>query len=304
MSQVSKKYLVCVVGPTAVGKTKLAIDLAKHFFTDVLSADSRQIYKELAIGTAKPSVQEMEGVTHHFIDSHYLTDAFSAGIFEREGNMLLESLFAKHDVVVLCGGTGLYVQALLYGMDEVPKVEESYRVQLTQDLEEKGITYLQEELLKVDPETFHSMDIQNPQRVMRALEVYRATGIPISKYRTGSKKERFYQPILVGLEREREELYSRIDQRMDIMLEQGLEEEAAQYYPQRHLNALQTVGYREIYDKMDGLYDREEMIRLLKRNSRHYAKRQMTWFTKMEGIHWFHPNEWNEVIEYIQKSMQ
>lgn len=304
MSQVSKKYLVCVVGPTAVGKTKLAIDLAKHFSTDVLSADSRQIYKELAIGTAKPSAEEMEGVIHHFIDSHYLTDEFSAGIFEREGNTLLEILFAKNNVVVLCGGTGLYVQALLYGMDEVPKVDESYRTQLTQDLEEKGLTLLQEELLKVDPETFHSMDIQNPQRVLRALEVYRATGNPISIYRTGAKKERFYQPILIGLERDREELYNRIDARMDIMLEQGLEKEAEQYYSQRHLNALQTVGYREIYDKMDGLYDREEMIRLLKRNSRHYAKRQMTWFTKMEGIHWFHPNEWNEVIEYIQKSMQ
>ncbi|MFN8414993.1 MAG: tRNA (adenosine(37)-N6)-dimethylallyltransferase MiaA [Cytophagaceae bacterium] len=304
MSQVSKKYLVCVVGPTAVGKTKLAIDLAKHFSTDVLSADSRQIYKELAIGTAKPTLEEMEGVTHHFIDSHYLSDEFSAGIFEREGNSLLESLFAKHDVVVLCGGTGLYVQALLYGMDEVPKVDESYRTLLTQELEEKGITSLQEELLKVDPETFHSMDIQNPQRVIRALEVYRATGNPISAYRTGAKKERPYQSILIGLERDREELYSRIDQRMDIMLDLGLEKEAELYYSQRHLNALQTVGYREIYDKMDGLYDRDEMVRLLKRNSRHYAKRQMTWFTKMEGIKWFHPNQWNEVKEYIKKSMQ
>lgn len=304
MSQVSKKYLVCVVGPTAVGKTKLAVDLAKHFSTDVISADSRQIYKELAIGTAKPTIEEMEGVKHHFIDSHNLTDEFSAGVFEREGNALLDTLFAQKEVVVLCGGTGLYVQALLYGMDDVPKVEEVYRTQLTAELEEKGIAILQEELLQVDADTYHAMDINNPQRVIRALEVYRATGIPISKYRIGAKKARSYQPIIIGLERDREELYNRIDQRMDIMLEQGLEKEAALYYSQRELNALQTVGYREIYDHMDGQYDREEMIRLLKRNSRHYAKRQMTWFTKMEGIHWFHPNRWNEIIEYIKKYMQ
>jgi tRNA dimethylallyltransferase len=304
MSQVSKKYLVCVVGPTAVGKTKLAIDLAKHFFTDVLSADSRQIYKELAIGTAKPTKEEMEGVPHHFIDSHSLTDEISAGIYERDGNKLLESLFVKQDVVVLCGGTGLYVQALLYGLDEVPKVDESYRTELTLELEEKGITSLQEELLKVDPESFHSIDIHNPQRLIRALEVYRSEGNPISSYRTGTEKERFYQPILIGLERDREELYTRINKRMDIMLEQGLEKEAERYYSQRYLNALQTVGYREIYNFMEGMYNREEMIRLLKRNSRHYAKRQMTWFTKMKGVHWFHPTDWDKIVKYIKDSMQ
>lgn len=294
------KYLIVLVGPTAVGKTALSIEIAKRYQTSVLSADSRQIYKELSIGTAKASPEEQDGVPHYFVDSLSIEEPFNAGMFEREGLAMLETLYQKNDVVVLCGGTGLYVKALLEGMDELPESNPDLRAALNTEFEQRGLEAMQEELKGIDPTTYKQIDLQNPLRVFRAIEVYRQTGKPLSEYKTGEKKARPFKVIKIGLTMDREELYARIDKRMDLMLAAGLEEEAKKYIAHRNVNALQTVGYSEIYGFIDGLYDREEMIRLLKRNSRRYAKRQLTWFTRDEEIVWFHPREVGEIEAFIE----
>lgn len=298
------KYLIVIVGPTAVGKTALSIEIAKRYHTSILSADSRQIFKELSIGTAKASLEEQDGVPHYFVDSLSIEEPFNAGMFEREGLALLETLFQKDDVVVLCGGTGLYVKALLEGMDELPETDLDLRAALNAEFEQRGLEAMQEELKSIDPATYNQIDLQNPLRVFRAIEVYRQTGNVLSEYKTGEKKVRPFNVIKIGLTMERAELYARIDKRMDLMLAAGLEEEAKKYIAHRNVNALQTVGYSEIYGCIDGLYDREEMIRLLKRNSRRYAKRQLTWFTRDEEITWFHPREAGEIEAFIEARLK
>jgi tRNA dimethylallyltransferase len=300
----ANKYLIVIVGPTAVGKTALSIQIAKKYKTSILSADSRQIYKELSIGTAKASKEEQDGVPHYFVDKLSIEEPFNAGMFEREGLELLEALYKTTDVVVLCGGTGLYVKALLEGMDELPETDLELRANLNQEFEQRGLEAMQQELKKIDIETYKNIDLQNPLRVFRAIEVYRQVGTPLSALRTGEKKQRPFKVIKVGLTMDRDALYERIDARMDLMLEQGLEAEAKQYIPYKHLNALQTVGYSEVYGFLDNNYDREEMIRLLKRNSRRYAKRQLTWFTKDEEIKWFHPNEIGAIGVFIENRFE
>jgi tRNA dimethylallyltransferase len=300
----ANKYLIVIVGPTAVGKTALSIQIAKKYKTSILSADSRQIYKELSIGTAKASKEEQDGVPHYFVDKLSIEEPFNAGMFERDGLELLEALYKKNDVVVLCGGTGLYVKALLEGMDELPQTDLELRASLNQEFEQRGLEAMQEDLKQIDIETYKRIDLQNPLRVFRAIEVYRQLGIPLSVLRTGEKKLRPFKVIKIGLTMDREALYERIDTRMDAMLEQGLEVEAKQYIPYKHLNALQTVGYSEVYGFLDGMYDREEMVRLLKRNSRRYAKRQLTWFNKDAEIQWFYPNEVRTIGEFIENSFE
>jgi tRNA dimethylallyltransferase len=296
----ANKYLIVIVGPTAVGKTALAIQIAKKYQTSILSADSRQIYKELTIGTAKASKEEQDGVPHYFVDQLSIEEPFNAGMFEREGLELLEMLYKTNDVVLLCGGTGLYVKALLEGMDELPETDLELRANLNQEFEERGLKVMQEELKSIDLITYNSIDLQNPLRVFRAIELYRQLGIPLSVLKTGEKKQRPFKVIKIGLTMDRDVLYHRIDMRMDIMLEQGLEAEAQQFSQYKNLNALQTVGYSEVYGFLDGLYNREEMIRLLKRNSRRYAKRQLTWFIKDAEMKWFHPNEVEEIELFIE----
>jgi tRNA dimethylallyltransferase len=298
------KYIITVVGPTAVGKTALSVLLAREYDTCVISADSRQIYKELSIGTAKPSKEEQEGIVHYFIDSLSITESFNAGIFERQGLKLIEELFKKHDVIIVCGGTGLYIKALLEGMDTFPETDPYIRNVLLKEFTDKGLNPMVEELKEVDELTYRSIDLQNPVRVLRALEVYRQTGIPISDFRKGSRKERSFHTIKIGLTMERSLLNERIDKRMDAMLAAGLENEAYENIEFRHLNALQTVGYTEVFGHLDGEYAREEMVRLLKRNSRRYAKRQMTWFGKDSEINWFQPNQVNEIVSYINKKLK
>lgn len=298
------KYLIVIVGPTAVGKTALSIEIAKRYHTSILSADSRQIFKELSIGTAKASPEEQDGVPHYFVDSLSIEEPFNAGMFEREGLDLLEKLFQKDDVVVLCGGTGLYVKALLEGMDALPETDPELRAALNIEFEQRGLEAMQEELKCIDAITYNQIDLQNPLRVFRAIEVYRQTGTPLSEFKTGEKKARPFNVIKIGLTMDREELYARIDKRMDLMLAVGLEDEAKKYIAHRNVNALQTVGYSEIYGYVDGLYDREEMIRLLKRNSRRYAKRQLTWFTKDEEITWFHPAAVGEICAFIESQVK
>lgn len=292
------------MGPTAVGKTALSIALAKRYKTCVLSADSRQIYKELSIGTAKASMEEQDGVPHYFVDSLSIEEPFNAGIFEREGLQLLDVLFKKHDVVILCGGTGLYVKALLEGMDELPETDQELREALNKEFAERGLEAMVEELKEIDDATYQQIDLQNPSRVFRAIEVYRQTGKPLSVFKTGTKKERPFKSIKIGLNMPREDLYERIDRRMDLMLAAGLEEEARANIKYRNLNALQTVGYSEIFGFIDGDYGREEMVRLLKRNSRRYAKRQLTWFSRDAEVVWFHPGELKEIESFIESHLQ
>ncbi len=297
------KYLVVVVGPTAVGKTALAIALAKHFRTEVLSADSRQFYREMEIGTAKPTPEEMDGVPHHFVDSRSVHEPYDVGQFEQEALACLEALYQQHEVAIMAGGSGLFVDAVCRGFDELPKPGPEVREAVAALYREQGIEALQEELRAVDPEYYLQVDLQNPQRLMRALEVCRFTGLKFSDLRKGQVKERPFRVIKVGLNTEPEILYQRIDHRMDLMIEAGLFEEARRLAPYKDLNALQTVGYREIFGFLDGEYDREEAVRLLKRNSRRYAKRQLTWFKRDEQTHWLSPGDITGAILHIEHRM-
>ncbi|UFH56009.1 tRNA (adenosine(37)-N6)-dimethylallyltransferase MiaA [Spirosoma sp. KNUC1025] len=293
------KTLLVVAGPTAVGKTALCVQLAQRLQTDVVSADSRQLYRELTIGTAKPSRAEMGGVRHHFIDSHSILDPVNAGRYERECLALLDELFQKQDVVILSGGTGLYINAVCFGLDDIPAVEPALREHLFVRLQQEGLTVLQHELRQLDPDYALSADLQNPVRVTRALEVCLASGRPYSSFRRQHTAQRPFRPVLVSLERPRDELYVRIDARMDAMLAAGLVDEVRSLLPYRHLAALQTVGYQEVFPYLGGEYDYEEMVRLLKRNSRRYAKRQMTWFRNQSNYQWFGPQEAEKILDYI-----
>lgn len=293
-----------LAGPTAVGKTSLSIELAKRFQTEIISADSRQFFKEMEIGTAKPTEEEMDGVTHHFINSHSIHDNYNVGQFEKDALKKLDQLFQKHDVVFVVGGSGLYVKALCEGIDDMPAIPAEIRQKLNAEFEQNGIEYLQNEVAKCDPEYFKIVDQQNPQRLIRALELYCATGKNMSFYRTQQNKvERPFNIIKIGLERTREELYDRINLRMDQMISEGLFEEAEKLYHYRNLNALQTVGYSEIFGFLNGEYDREEAIRLLKRNSRRYAKRQMTWFKRDPEFVWFSAEDKGKVIDYLESKI-
>lgn len=293
-----------LAGPTAVGKTSLSIQLAERFQTEIISADSRQFYKEMEIGTAKPTMEEMKGVPHHFINSHSIQDDYNVGQFEKDALKLLDKLFQKHDAVFVVGGSGLYVKALCEGIDDMPAIPAEIRQKLNGEFEQNGIEYLQNEVAKSDPEYFKIVDQQNPQRLIRALELFRATGKNMSFYRAQEKQvDRPFNIIKIGLERPREELYVRINLRMDQMISEGLFEEAEKLYSFKNLNALQTVGYSEIFGFLDGEYDREEAVRLLKRNSRRYAKRQMTWFKRDPEFVWFSAEDKGKVIDYLESKI-
>ncbi len=299
-----KPTLISVVGPTAVGKTAVAIKLARKLNTEIISADSRQFYKEMHIGTAKPGFDELQEVKHHFINSHSIDQLYSSGEFGRDAAQLLEQLFQKHKVLIAVGGSGLYLKALWEGFDDMPEIDQSIREQLNRELRELGITKLQEELQQTDPIYYDQVDVNNGQRIIRALEVIRSTGNTFSSYRQKKVKDVPYENLKIGLNMERSELFKRIDERMDKMIASGLFEEAEGLIDYRDHNALQTVGYSEIFDYIDGKYDKEEAIRLLKRNSRRYAKRQLTWFRKFEDITWFEPDQENEIHTFINDRVE
>lgn len=296
-----KKQLICIVGATAVGKTSLAIQLAHYFNTVIISADSRQFYKELNIGTAKPNALEMDGIIHYFIDNQSITQNYSVGEYEKDALSLLDNLFQKYDTIVAVGGSGLYVRALCDGLDEFPKIDADIRPQLQKELEEKGLSYLTNLLKELDFDYYQEVDLQNTQRVLRAVEVCIGTKKTYSSFRKGKKKERPFQIIKIGLTLPREILYQKIDARMDLMIEQGLEKEATDLLPFAAHNALKTVGYQEIFDFLENKYDWNECVRLLKRNSRRYAKRQITWFGADNEITWFEPNDLEKIINFIEK---
>lgn len=294
-----KKTVILIAGPTAVGKTAFAIQLAKHFHTAIISADSRQCYKEITIGVAKPSVEELNAVKHYFINSHSITDDVTAAAYEHYALTAAEELFATNDVAVMVGGTGLYIKAFCEGMDQIPAVPEELRVQLQQQYQQYGIEWLQQQLQQQDPLFAAQGEMQNPQRMLRALEVVKASGESIIKFRKGEKQQRPFDVIKIGLELPREELYNRINLRVDLMMKEGLLEEAKTVYPQRQLNALQTVGYRELFDYFDGMLTLPQAVEKIKQNSRHYAKRQLTWFKRDTAMKWFYPWDALAIIEYI-----
>jgi tRNA dimethylallyltransferase len=283
-----RPVLLTIAGPTAVGKTALCVQLAQHFGTEIVSADSRQFFRELSIGTAKPTLEEMQGVPHHFIDSHSISEDYSAGRFATDCQAVLQELFQKYPVVILTGGSGLYVQAVTDGLDELPSVPPEVRAQLHAELATHGLPYLVAELAETDPVAHARIDQQNPQRIVRALEITRATGRPFSSFHSdGPPPENpLFRNVKVALTREREVLYQRINLRVEHMLEAGLLDEVKSVLPYRHHHALQTVGYQEIFGYLDGEYDWAEAVRLLRRNTRRYAKRQLTWLRRDAAYQW------------------
>ena len=296
--------MVCIVGPTAVGKTNVAITLAQQFSAEIVSADSRQFFKEMSIGTAKPSPEELAAAPHHFINSHSITQAFSVGDFEKEALSLLENLFKKHSIAFLVGGSGLYVQAITQGFDSLPKAPPELRAELNKQLTEEGIESLQKRLEALDPTYYNEVDIYNPQRIIRALEVCISTGQPFSAYRTYAANERPFEVLTIGLNTERSQLYDRINKRVDTMMEQGLLAEVETLLPYRELNALQTVGYQELFDYLEGKKSLEKAVEEIKQNTRRFAKRQLTWFRKNTETHWFEPQQVPEINALISKKLK
>ena len=298
-----QKTCIVIVGPTAVGKTSLAISLAQYFNTEIISADSRQCYRELNIGVATPSVQQLQQVKHYFIQSHSVHEEVNAAVFENYALDSIKNIFQDHDIAIVTGGTGLYVKAFCEGLDEIPEVDGNIRSKIIQQYEEKGLSWLQEEVSVNDPLYYSAGEIQNPQRLMRALEVLLSTGRSIRSFQRQQPQERDFRIIKTGLELPREQLYQNINHRVDEMMKQGLLDEVKGLTPLRQLNALQTVGYSELFKYLDGSISLEEAIEEIRKNTRHYAKRQMTWFRKDPSIKWFLPTEFDTLKSYLKHNL-
>ena len=298
------KYLITVIGPTAIGKTAMAIEIAKHFKCEIISADSRQFFREMAIGTAVPSKEELDAAKHNFIQNISIFDEYNVGDFERDAIAKLAELFLTNDYAVLVGGSGLYIDAILKGFDDFPDVEPDVRENLKANYELHGIEYLQQQLQQLDPVHYEKVAKENPQRLMRALEVCIGSGRPYSSFLNIKKNSRTFTPIIIGLEAERQLMYDRINLRVDIMVDAGLIEEARELYTHKSLNALQTVGYRELFNYFDGEFTLPFALDEIKKNTRRFAKRQMTWFKRTEGAQWFDfKTPLPEIINYIEEKV-
>ena len=294
-----RQTLIVLAGPTAVGKTDLSIELAKALQTEIISADSRQVYKEMRIGTAVPEPEQLAAVKHHFIQNKSIHNYFSAGKYELEALELLKELFKKHSTVLLTGGSGMYIDALCKGIDKIPAPDAEIRKKVINKHETEGIESIRFELKRIDPEFYQLADLNNPKRIMKALEVFYQTGEKYSNLRAGHDKERDFDCLYIILDRERSELYERINRRNELMFEHGWEEEAKELLPHSHLNALNTVGYKELFAYLKGEHSLERAKELIKRNTRRYAKRQITWFKRYDDAAWFHPSEKEEILNYI-----
>jgi tRNA dimethylallyltransferase len=299
-----KKILIVIVGPTGIGKTNLSIALAKHYNTEIISSDSRQIYKELSIGTATPEPHQLNTVNHCLIHSLSIHDYYNASMFEQDALIHLKKIYKHNQIAILVGGSMLYVDTLCRGIDNLPTTPKSIREQIQQRLSEMGLDALKAELQHIDPDYCETADLKNPKRITRALEVFYTTGEPVSKFRTNTKQERDFEVIKIGLDAPRNLLYERINQRVDLMIELGLEEEARGVYPFKHLNALNTVGYKELFEYFDGEISRNEAIEKIKSNTRNYARKQLTWFRKDTEIQWFTINQENEIMNWIENQIQ
>jgi tRNA dimethylallyltransferase len=300
----NKKNLIVIAGPTAIGKTALGIQLAKQFHTDIISADSRQFFKEMSIGTAKPSAAEMQDIKHHFIDSHSITETYNVGKYETEAIALLDQLFQTKDIVIMVGGSGLYIDAVCKGFDELPEADEAIRMKINTMLQNEGIESLQNLLKELDPVYYSQVDLNNPQRLCRALEVCLTSGKPYSTLREGKTRKRNFEIIKIGLNTSRDVLYSRINQRVDEMMAHGLLDEVKKLLPFKDSNALQTVGYKEIFDHLENNTDLKTAIELIKQNTRKFAKRQLTWFKRDTEMKWFEPDQAKEIIDYIDSKLE
>lgn len=294
-------YLITVLGATAIGKTALSIKLAQHFNAEIISFDSRQFYKEMQIGTAVPSPEELTAAKHHFIQNRSVFDNYSVGQFEKDALAKLDELFSKNKVVIMVGGSGLYANAVINGLDYFPEVSSEIRTTLNERLLSEGITSLQNQLKELDIESFNTIEIDNPHRLIRALEICLGTGKTYSEFKNKPKATRNFTPIKIGLTADREIMYSRINQRVDIMMQEGLLDEATSLYQHKNLNALQTVGYRELFEYLDGNCTLEFAVEEIKKNTRRFAKRQVTWNKKDQEIHWFNfETNFSEVIKSLK----
>lgn len=305
------KYLITIVGPTAIGKTALSIALAQHFKCEIISCDSRQFFKEMTIGTAVPNPDELQAAKHHFIQNISIFDNYTVGDYEKEALNKLEELFKHNDYAILIGGSGLYVDAVLKGFDEFPEIDPTIRENVAQEYEQHGIVYLQEQLKKLDSSYYDKLTtenpqtLQNPQRMMRFIEVCLGTGKAYSSFLNQKKNNRDFTPILIGLEADRAVIYDRINQRVDIMMNNGLLEEAHRLHPNKALNALQTVGYRELFSYFDGEFNLPFAIEEIKKNTRRFSKRQLTWFKRKENTKWFdYLTPKSEIINFIEKNIK
>jgi len=298
------KTLIVIAGPTAIGKTTLAIKLAQKYHTEIISADSRQFYREMEIGTAKPSLEELKVAKHHFINSLSVNDHYTVGDYEKEALLLIDELFKKHDVIILVGGSGLFIKAIIDGFDDLPASSEEIRKGLNDLFKIQGITSLQKKLKEVDPVFYNEVDLNNPQRLIRALEVYETTGKPFSDFRNDTKKKRPFDIIQIGLNIEREKLYENINLRVDLMVDNGLVQEVLALRQFRHLNPLNTVGYSELFDYFDEKLTLKEAIGQIKQNTRRFAKRQLTWFRKAKDFKWFEPQEDEMLFSYLESVLE
>ena len=298
----SKKTLITIVGPTAIGKTSLSILIASYFKTEIISCDSRQFYKEMTIGTAVPEKEELAEVPHHFIQNRSVFEDYNVGDFERDALNVLDTLFKKHNIVVMVGGSGLYVKAVLEGLDDFPKIDSTIRLELNNIYKNEGIIPLQQQLKKLDIETYNTISLDNPQRIIRALEICIGTNLPYSSFKGKGKRKRDFESIIVGLNGDRQKIYDRINYRVDLMVKKGLLDEAKKLHPQKSLNALQTVGYKELFLFFDGKITKEYAVEEIKKNTRRFAKRQLTWFKKNTNIMWFDfETDLSDLIKKLKK---
>lgn len=298
------KYLISIVGPTAIGKTSLSIQLAQHFNTEIISADSRQFYKEMTIGTAAPTKEELNSAKHHFIHNKSIFEDYNVGAFEKDALQTLNELFKTHDIVIMVGGSGLYVDAISKGLDDFPEVESDIRKQLNKDLENHGLLFLQEKLKTLDEKSYNTIAIDNPHRVIRALEICIGTGKPYSSYLNKNTANRPFKTVTIGLTADRDIIYNRINQRVDLMVKTGLLEEARDLYNNKDLNALNTVGYKELFNFFDSTWTLDFAISEIKKNTRRFAKRQLTWFRKDKTILWFdYQTSKDQIITELNKKM-
>ena len=302
--KLTEKTLITIVGPTAIGKTSLSIALAQHLKTEIISCDSRQFYKEMNIGTAVPEVSELQTAQHHFIQDRSIFENYNVGTFEKDSLLKIKELFKKHDTLIMVGGSGLYVDAVLKGFDEFPEVDPKIREDLTKQLEKEGLHSLQEKLKELDLDTYENIALENPQRLIRALEICIGTGLPYSSFKGKAREKRTFKSIKIGLNGDRNKIYERINLRVDLMIEKGLVEEAKKLYEHRNLNALQTVGYKELFSYFDEHITKEFALEEIKKNTRRFAKKQLTWFRKDLDINCFDFQESTQtIIEYIVQKL-
>ncbi len=300
----SGKTVIVITGPTGIGKTGLSIKVAKHFNCPIISADSRQIFKEIKIGTAAPTRRELEEVSHHLIGTKSIDDYYSAYEFEREALKVSENLFKTNDIIILTGGSMMYIDAFCNGIDELPTIDPDLRNDLQNLYQKEGLAGIRRQLKILDPEFYNQVDLKNSKRVIHALEICLMTGKPYSTLRTNTKKERPFNIFKIGLDMDRGELHQRINQRVDKMMAQGLEEEAKEWHHKKHLNSLNTVGYRELFQFFDGEISKEKAIALIKRNSRRYARKQLSWYRRDKEIKWFSPDNPDEVIKFVESKLK